>query len=422
MQDYNARFIDQLLSYFSASAMDVNAAIASIHNQESEKIVINILKKCELEAKHISLQIPLEDVEDRVLYYTGILKTTLHQILKKNTHAIYPKTNNIDFNTHIIILKCLSKFYERKELPSFRLLFKNVNELITTLDARYIQDAEQFKLDVTMLGIDYQTISNGTTLLMEDPKITFERYSYLKKMKQIRQQESHIIYYISERIIDKNHGFYNPWKQYGQATDICSDECILIHAVSRNGFTNGLYCFSATEDDFYKWVVDILLGSLYPSSIVVFDNSPLHGISNSKSITMFDTKSNMKKWLHNHNVPFSDAMNKSQLYQLIKQHPDIEEMPRVDRVIKANGHQVLRLPTHFEDLSPVEHIWQDLKRNLLTTDDLHDEILTMLTDIPSQTYELYEKDIVERENALFLIDAATDIMLDNFLEDLSKTK
>lgn len=396
-------------------------ATSSTPDLDLKGIILNLVKKCEFEAKNNSLQIPLEDFEDRVLYYTGIPKTTLHQILNKNTSVIYPKINNIDFQTHVTILKSLCKFYERKNMPSFRDLFNQV-QLFSSLKGYPVQDAEQFKLDVTLLGINYQTIFNDTKLLMEDPKITFERNSYLNKITQLRKQQKYVFYYISEKIIDKNYNFNNPWKQNGQTSDICNGEYILFHAVSQSGLVNGLYCYSATEDDFYKWVVDILMGSLYPGSVVVLDNSPLHGTPKSKSITMFDTKIDMKQWLRKHNVPFSDSIKKSQLYQLVKNHADIEEIPRVDQVIKANGHQVLRLPTHFEDLSPIDHIWQEIKRNLgKPRVDLHDDILAKFANISKDSYELYEKDVVEREKTLLLLDMEMDNLLDEFLSDLKNT-
>ena len=391
-------------------------------NQETKKLLINVVKACQYEARKNRIHLHPEDFEDRVVFYTGIPRVTLQQIIYKDPNsAIYPKPDAIDFNNHFMILKSLSKLYERKEVPTFKLLLENVNEFLSTLTDQNLLDAKHFRQNIIMLGIDYYTVFNDTKLLMEDPKITFERYSYIKKIKQIRQQTNRVVYYVSEKIIDQNHNFNNPWNKTKHTSDISNGECVLFHAVSRNGFTNGLYCFSATEDDFYKWVVDILLGCLLPMSVVVMDNSPLHGPTKSKTITMFDTKSDMKKWLRNHNVPFSDTMSKSELYQLVKNHPNIDEVPRVDRVIKANGHQVLRLPTHFEDFSPIDHIWQDIKRYLEKEDDLHDEILSMLANMPKQSYELYETDIAERENAMFTIDTEMDNALENFLHVFKDT-
>ncbi|KAJ8724441.1 hypothetical protein PYW08_015915 [Mythimna loreyi] len=391
--------------------------------QETEKILINMLKKCELEAKTNSLQIPLKDFEDRVSYYTGIPKLTLQQIQNENTSRIYPKISSVDFNFHLVILKCLCSFYEHKKIPTFTLLFKKVNEFLAKLSCEPVQDPEQFRRDLIALGIDYQTISNDTKLLMEDPNITFSRYSYLKKITQLRQQQKYVFYYISERIIDANYNFNNPWQHNSQETDICKNQCVLFHAISKKGLTNALFNYSATEDDFYKWVRDILLDCLHQgnsrASVLVLDNSPLHGRPKSKSITMFDTKSDMKQWLRNHNVPFSDAMKKSQLYQLVKKHADIEEIPRVDQLIKAHGHHVLRLPTHFEDLSPIEHIWKDIKSNFTEPrDNLHDDTLLIFANIPLESYVLYENDIIERENALFHLDSQMDNFLDIFLTDL----
>lgn len=402
--------------YFSVEDMEFNVTPQQTLNDDNEKIeklVINMLQKCKFEAENNKLQIPLEDFEDRVSYYTGIDKFGLEQIYTNDKTASTIYTHSVDLNTHISILNCLFKFYERKELPTFRLLFKNVNELKQTF-----QDYELYKQKVSSWGFGYHTIFNNTMLLMEDPKITFERYLYLKKIKEARQKGT-LIYYINERIIDNDCKFEKVSKQNIERSNTSKNEWIFFHAISRQGFTRGLFCLNATEDDFFKWVVDILLGSLLPSSVIVLDNSPLHGTLKSKSISMYDTKSDMQKWLQNHNVPCSSTMNKSQLYELIEKHPLMDEVHRVDRALRANGHEVLRLPTHFENLSPTQFLWQDIRQSTKSTKEINSEVLSMLTNIMTiENYQFYEKFVEDIENEYFLIDSSMDNVLDNLITDL----
>ncbi|XP_021196457.3 uncharacterized protein LOC110380701 [Helicoverpa armigera] len=382
---------------------------------EINKVIANMLKKCKLEAYNKEVEIPLEDFEERVFMYSGIDKSKLNKIIEREKLSDkYPKPHSIDFNAHKAILKCLVKFYELGKLPDMRSLFKCVNELV-----QIKQNVEQFKLDLAKLGLDYHPVFNDRRLLMEDPKITFERYTYLKKIREIRKRIPRVmIYYVGERIIDRKNLLNNPWKQNIHRSDITSGEFIFFHAISRKGFENGLFCYSATEDDFYKWVVDILLGSLAPSSVVILDNSPLHGACKSETISMFSTKHEMQMWLRKRDIPYSANMHRSQLYQLIKTHMDLDPLSRVDRVIKACGHEVLRLPTHFEDLSPIELVWELVRNTIVMQSDLHDEILSLFKNMPRKSYDLYEKAIEKRENDLFGLDVEMDEILESFLTAL----
>uniref|UniRef100_A0A2A4J6B8 Tc1-like transposase DDE domain-containing protein n=1 Tax=Heliothis virescens TaxID=7102 RepID=A0A2A4J6B8_HELVI len=384
---------------------------------EINRVVVNMLRKCKLEANNKELEIPLEDFEERVAMYSGIPKSRLNKIAEKEKLSErYPKPHSIDFNIHKAILRCLIKFYEQGKMPHIRNLFESVNELVQTK-----QDIEQFRLDLSKLGLDYHPIFNDRRLFMEDPKITFERYTYLKKIREIRKRMPRpMIYYVGERIIDKNNMLNNPWKQNIHRSDITSGEFIFFHAMSRKGFENGLFCYSATEDDFYKWVVDVLLGALVPSSVVILDNSPLHGTFKSQTISMFDTKYEMQMWLRKRDIPYSSAMHKSQLYQLIKTHIDLDQLPRVDRAIKACGHDVLRLPTHFEDLSPIELVWELIRNTIVMQSDLHDEILSFFSNMPRKSYDLYEKAIEKRESDIFKLDSEMDEILDAYLTALKE--
>ncbi|CAH1635672.1 unnamed protein product [Spodoptera littoralis] len=278
-----------------------------------------------------------------------------------------------------------------------------------------------FVHDMNMIGIDHQSISNGKMLLMEDPKITFERSLFLKRMKNIRQSD-HVIYYVSERIIDDNCHFEKTWVRNCKSSTLVTNGHVFFHAISKQGFTNGIFCYSPTEYDFYKWIIDVLLPSLKPVSVIVFDNSPLHGTPKPNKVSMFDTKDEMRKWLCENNIPHTNSMKKSELYHLIENCvSSMNTSAQVDRVIKANGHQVVRLPTHFEDLSPIDQIWQDIKSfQSLSQNDLHNSILKYFLEIPNVAYGLLYDKIEKHENTLFELDEKIDEALDQYIKVLKE--
>ncbi|KAF9824064.1 hypothetical protein SFRURICE_020330 [Spodoptera frugiperda] len=253
-----------------------------------ENIIINLLQKCQLEGE-TPMQIPLEDVERRVLHYSEISRNKLEIAIGRYSSTKCRINHCVDFGKHILE-------------PSTRGM-----------------NYYHFIHNMNMIGIDHQTIINGKMLLMEDPKITFERSLFLNKMKKIRQSDL-MIYYVSERIIDDKCNFEKPWVRNCKTLKL---------------FTNG----------------------------------------------------------------------------------------HVDRVIKANGHHVVRLPTHFEDLSPIDQIWQDIKKfQSLSQADLHNSILKYFLEIPTVVYtQLYDK-VVKKENTLIELDDKIEHALDEFLKELKITE
>ncbi|XP_035441278.2 uncharacterized protein LOC118269981 [Spodoptera frugiperda] len=384
-----------------------------------ENIIINLLQKCQLEGD-TPMQIPLEDVERRVLHYSEISRNKLEIAIGRYSSTKCRINHCVDFGKHVTVLNNLLYFYEKKMLPSFKTLFDYIQILEpSTRGMNYYH----FIHNMNMIGIDHQTIINGKMLLMEDPKITFERSLFLNKMKKIRQSDL-MIYYVSERIIDDKCNFEKPWVRNCKTLKLFTNGHIFFHAVSKQGFMNGIFCYTPTEYDFYKWIVDILLPSLKTESVIVFDNSPLHGTSKPNKVSMFDTKDEMRKWLRENNIPHTNSMKKSELYRLIENCMcSMNTTPQVDRVIKANGHQVVRLPTHFEDLSPIDQIWQDIKKfQSLSQADLHNSILKYFLEIPTVVYtQLYDK-VVKKENTLIELDDKIEHALDEFLKELKITE
>ncbi|CAK1594493.1 unnamed protein product [Parnassius mnemosyne] len=115
--------------------------------------------------------------------------------------------------------------------------------------------------------------------------------------------------------------------------------------------------------NFNKWTKEKLLLNLPPRSVIVMDNAAYHLVQEGKKPTVTNTEASMQAWPQRHNVEFDSSLRKCDLLKLIKQHGS-ENVYKIDEVLKAAGHEVLRLPPYHPDLNPIELVWGDIKGQL----------------------------------------------------------
>nr|CAH7734875.1 unnamed protein product [Callosobruchus chinensis] len=77
---------------------------------------------------------------------------------------------------------------------------------------------------------------------------------------------------------------------------------------------------------------------------------------------MVTKKNDMKEWLRQRNIPFSEEMLKAQLYSLIKMYNPRYKTYATDKIMTEAGHSVLRLPPYHPDLNPIELAYASLKQ------------------------------------------------------------
>lgn len=71
----------------------------------------------------------------------------------------------------------------------------------------------------------------------------------------------------------------------------------------------------------------------------------------------------MQEWLRAHNVAFEENMTKRELYQIIPRSKPPKRYV-ADELMKAHGHEILRLPPYHCDLNPIEYIWNLVKQRV----------------------------------------------------------
>ena len=75
------------------------------------------------------------------------------------------------------------------------------------------------------------------------------------------------------------------------------------------------------------------------------DNASYHSRIDpeNRSPTTKNTKEQMKNWLIEKGIPFSDTLLKPEIYSIIKQNKP-PKVYAIDKIIESKGHMVVRLP------------------------------------------------------------------------------
>ncbi|KDR23616.1 hypothetical protein L798_12176 [Zootermopsis nevadensis] len=101
--------------------------------------------------------------------------------------------------------------------------------------------------------------------------------------------------------------------------------------------------------------------NLPPSLVVVLDNAPYHSVQADKTPSKYSVKCEIISCLQRHGVFCDPAMRKGQLYDLILTMKPKEKIFKIDQLLNAHGHIVVRSPAYVCDLSPMELAWSRLK-------------------------------------------------------------
>ncbi|XP_063394627.1 uncharacterized protein LOC134679605 [Cydia fagiglandana] len=386
--------------------------MAKIEGDENEKnaldcqhqdILRTIFEKCKYESVH-GLQRPLELYRERVLYYTDTTEHVLDAVLNSENVSYRP-----DLFDRAVINDSLKTMYAQQESFSFNDIYEKIKDKVK------VPDLNSFCRAMKQLGYKPMNTNYGN-IIVEDPKLAYERYLFLKKMFKLRAA-SKAIYYIDERTIDLNKTFKKPWLDNEDVTN--NEGYVFFHVVSRNGLEKGLFCNQANAEDFSKWISDIVLSFMKASSVIIMDNSPLHGKTVIEPISRHHTKADMLSWLQRNNIPCSPSMRKAELYDLIARCPVKDRQYQLDLIFQAHGHEVLRLPENYHDLSMTELLWEHILSSAFSFEttnvfNLKTKVYNAITTIRQEKWLQFETIIKDTENNIFVVDQAIEQALDAY--------
>ena len=215
----------------------------------------------------------------------------------------------------------------------------------------------------------------------------------------------------------KDKQWHPPDKRRDRGLPHNRGECLIIlHAgCKEHGFLNNcqLVFQSKSKDNrdyhtemngkvFLKWVTKQLIPNLPQNSDLVMDNAPYHNLRTveSTSPTSAWRKADIKDWLDTRNIAYPPNALKPQLYDIVKLNkPPIEH--EADRLIRAAGHETLRLPAYHCSLNPIELIWGNLKNRIamdnstFKLNDVRDMINDGFTRIDQQAWSHAVRHVVD---------------------------
>nr|XP_034828769.1 uncharacterized protein LOC117986056 [Maniola hyperantus] len=394
-------------------------------DQQVMSIVRTVIERCKKEKSNNCLQVPIEDCYERVSFYTALPKMFVYHVIDDNPY----EEDVFDDDDHIILMECINIFLASKLSLRIKDLYGEFlkHRKITNPFAQYTPDLKTFEKKI-LFSFGYTYIKNlrgPPLILIEDPKVKFDRFNYLYKIKNFKEKKLKI-YYIDEKYILKfpfkdpvNDQTSSNWKREGLT---------FFHMISGDGYEIGIYVsqegVESLEEIFKKWMLDIVLYSIKPGSVVVMANNSTHALLPKNAITRYHSKKRMLQWLRDNDIPCDPNMKKPVIYELIEKCTLNTKDYDIDRVFKSHGHHVLRLPINFQSLSPTKFLWDFInsKSNFkgFTTEKsaeiLRDILVNYISSIDKHMWSMFDNNACKIENQIFEIDLLTEDLLENNCE------
>jgi transposase len=343
---------------------------------------------------------------------------------KKRPHlATVSNLDSFDLQT---IRNKVNEFYiVKKQIPTLRTLLANLKENMGFVGCR-----ETLRKILLSNGFEFKQNKNERSVLIERYDIAAWRQKFLRTIAAKRADNKPIIY-TDETYVHQNYKPKKSWQgpsTSGVIENISSGKrFIIVHAGSENGFVpNALLTFStkSTKADYHhdmnstnfnRWLQEKLIPNLSGPSVIVFDNASYHTVQMNKSPNTNTRKADIQAWLRANSVNFEEYLYKEELLVLVNQHKT-EPIYEADEILRAHGHEVLRLPPYHCDLNPIELIWSTVKRKVggknvgRSAKELEEIIKECFDSITSSEWKKMTDHVLHVENQYKEKDGITDQM------------
>ena len=127
------------------------------------------------------------------------------------------------------------------------------------------------------------------------------------------------------------------------------------HLVFRSKTNSADYHIEMNAEHFMDWFTLQLLPNIPPNSVIILDNATYHNKQKDKAPTTATKKENVKKWLDEHNIQYSEK-DKEVITEEVRQHRPIP-LYVTDELAEQRGHTVLHLQVAHCELNPIELAW-----------------------------------------------------------------
>lgn len=396
--------------------------------KESLQLIARVLEKTQeldrTSKKSDDSSVPIEPLK-RVQYYTGLHENYLQKL--KSGSTINFGTMTVD-RSHI--QNQLIIFYFKFKLPTTYELFHALH--VANLIPEYM-DIRSFRKTLVKFGYMWRKLSKNRNLVVviERPKVTFERYFYLKNIIQYRE-EMRQIYFVDELILTLTCEVFD------------SDACVeLKDYISKNTISNHVI-YAVTDKavnftTFYTydpsnietWLQFELFRSVKPGSVVVLRNKKNVNQEVLVKPTLDSLKVEMKDWLDFYNVPYEENMSKIELYTLVEKFTNnIDKLYKIDNIAKTYGVEILRLPESINDLTSAHWLHKLILRNLVlqrnqTKEKDFQQFFQSFQEIISRVDDgnlhMYDEYVADEERKTLDTDMKIDKIMDDIVEIMKKS-
>lgn len=216
------------------------------------------------------------------------------------------------------------------------------------------------------------------TALREQDYVVLARRQYLRRKIANRNPDGSLKrpeVYLDETFINKNHSDWyleedGPWvnKPSGKGPRV-----IIVHAITKSGWVEdaqlifdankrtGDYHGQMNWENFSKWFEKQLLPNIPDDSLIIMDNAQYHNTFTEDSFPTSKTcKEELRCWLDNNRIPWTEDMLKPELSDLCKRFAAAPKF-KLDQIAEAAGHKILRTPQYHPELQPIEICWAIVK-------------------------------------------------------------
>lgn len=359
--------------------------------------------------------------KDKAIGFTGLDERFIKKLNNVSSDHIEITLNEVDRSD--IYNKLMDMYLNEKKMPTTYQLFSTLYGILPDY-----MDFGDFKNYLFKHGFMWKHIKkSGTCVVIENPKVTFERYLYLKNILRHRK-EGKTIYFIDEVAFGADGEVLTVKQSISRKVE---PQIRLIYTVTDGGVQFKQFINDFNSGAVLKFIKDTLLKSVSEPSVFVLNNYKHHC---EEFVTLPNEDSVRKElydWLDHFDVPYDPALPKAVLFELAQKYTDLtRRMYVVDVMLREHGHTVLRLPDCIMKLTPASYYFDMLSANmpdLLSKRTVDPDVITtsinqIFDTLNEEHASEYSDVIVVDELAVFLKDEAVDNIMDELVDSMTSTE
>lgn len=346
-------FFDPIVERYAALIRQ-KAKLNNKAETESERLLKRIERKCEWENVYCISKMPKltpANAEKQALHftvaYTGFTEQAINRMEEQ---TIKCETIEDTIRYQSLLRASINAIYTNKSFPTTPALMKFLGDQVPPYWC-----TATFKKHLKEIGyVNKRIMGTKWRYLVERPQVTFERFRYLKKIIECRE-DGRPVFFIEENFYDAN-GNYMKLSELEAYESIYKGrkppaKWFIIYAISEEGIRISKIYDIFQEFDFTEWVLEELLPLLPEASVIVYLDGN-RKLESKTRITMYSTKTDVMAYLDSHGVPYSEDMCKAELLELVDKVQDTSKASKLEETIKSEGFEVLRLPRSLRSLTP----------------------------------------------------------------------